>query len=85
MMNKYPELISQKLAFLKSDLQDSWVSQKGTNTGFFIVDDLLPRQDVEKIYKEFRVDEEFWISRSSFREKNTHLQELTRSTLLLLR
>ena len=85
MKKRFSDLITQKLGLLESDLQHSWVSPKGTHIRFFVVDDLLPRQDVENVYKEFRVDEEFWIPRSSFLEKNIHSQRLTRLTLLLER
>ena len=69
MKKKFSKFISQKLGLLESELKDAWVSPKGTHTRFFIVDELLPLQDVENIYKEFKVDEAFWIPRSSFREK----------------
>ena len=64
-------IIFNKLRSLEHVLCESFCSPVGTTTRHCVVDDLLPEEIAQSIYKEFRHDDDFWIARSSFRERKS--------------
>ena len=67
-------LIIKRLEEAREKIIDQWENPIDTPTRHFVLDNLLPNQDVEKIYSAFpRNGEAFLIEKASER-KNVHLQ-----------
>jgi Rps23 Pro-64 3,4-dihydroxylase Tpa1-like proline 4-hydroxylase len=69
-------LIAARLGTDAQALAAQWNHPKGTPTRHFVVDDLLPAQDVARIYASFPRTGAAWFQRSSFRERKKTFAKL---------
>lgn len=60
--------IRQRIDASMDQAQQQWCSPLGTSTRYFVVDDLLPEELVDKLFAAFSQNEIEWVQRSSFRE-----------------
>lgn len=61
--------IIKKLSLNRSSIISQWTNPVGTKTRHFILDDLLPKADIDEIYNAFPRDGDGFFNRESFREK----------------
>ena len=69
--NQFSGKIFNKLVKYEEELKNAYDSSNGTKTKYFILDDLLPIDDVKEIYNQFGREKQFWFHRSTFREKKS--------------
>ena len=73
----FVELLLSRLYKSKEQIFLQWNSPKNTNTRYFIIDKLLPKKEVEKIYNAFPQSGIGFFERKSFREKKKTSANLT--------
>jgi Rps23 Pro-64 3,4-dihydroxylase Tpa1-like proline 4-hydroxylase len=61
--------IIKKLSRSRGSITSQWTNPVGTKTRYFILDDLLPKADIDEIYNAFPRDGDGFFNRESFREK----------------
>ena len=61
--------IIKKLSRDRGSIISQWTNPVGTKTRHFILDDLLPKADIDEIYNAFPRDGDGFFNRESFREK----------------
>ena len=61
--------IIKKLSRSRGSITSQWTNPVGTKTRHFILDDLLPKADIDEIYNAFPRDGDGFFNRESFREK----------------
>lgn len=61
--------ILKKLSRDRGNIISQWTNPVGTKTRHFILDDLLPKPDIDEIYNAFPRDGDGFFNRESFREK----------------
>jgi hypothetical protein len=67
--NNFTDLVLSKLKIHEKSIKTQWVKPKGTNTRYFYIDNLLPKNICKKIYASFPKNAEGFFDRESFREK----------------
>jgi len=63
------ELIYDKILENATNIKLQWANPEGTNTRYFVIDDFLPNEICELIYKGFPRDGNGFFNRDSFRER----------------
>ena len=61
--------IVKKILNSESDIQKQWNNPIGTKTKYFYIDELLSKDDVNKIYQAFPKNGKGFFDRNTFREK----------------
>ena len=61
--------IIKKLSRDRGSIISQWTNPVGTKTRHFILDDLLPKADIDEIYNAFPRDGDGFFNRESFRQK----------------
>ena len=69
-------LIAQRLGREAGALTEQWRNPEGTPTRFFVVDDLLPGDVADRIYRAFPQNQSIWFQHHSFRERKKTFAKL---------
>ena len=77
MNTKYIDLILKKLEKNKKSIYDQWCNPLGTNTKHFIIDNFLPKKEVDLIFQGFPTDGKGFNKRKTFREKKRTSAQLS--------
>ena len=77
-------LIIKRLEEAREKIIDQWENPIDTPTRHFVLDNLLPNQDVEKIYSAFPRNGDGFFDRESFREKKRTSADLSNFNPILL-
>ena len=75
--------IIDRLEEANKEITEQWNHPLDTNTRHFFLDNLLPKNDVEKIYSAFPTNGEGFFDRETFREKKRTSQSLSDFNLIL--
>ena len=75
--------IIDRLKEANKEITEQWNHPVDTNTRHFFLDNLLPKNDVEKIYSAFPTNGEGFFDRETFREKKRTSQSLSDFNLIL--
>ena len=65
----FVKILTEVINDRKADILRQWNNPIGTKTRHFFIDNLLPEEDVNKIYNAFPKNGEGFFDRESFREK----------------
>ena len=65
----YIDMLKNQLIANKEDIAFQWNNPIGTKTRHFLLDNLLPTNDIDEIYNAFPRDGDGFFNRESFREK----------------
>lgn len=65
-------IVSKILIRNKENIQSQWNNPSGTSTRNFVLDNVLPKKDIDKIYKLFPKDEKYFFTRKTlFKESKS--------------
>ena len=76
-------ILIERLKEKRRDIRNQWNNPEGTNTRHFLIDELLPEEDVKMIYDAFPRNGEGFFDRESFREKKKTSAELSQYDQIL--
>jgi len=72
----YKNLVLKSLKEQEGKLKENWINCNPTFTKYFYIDNLLPKQDAEEIYREYLKETDKWVISKSFRESKSTLKEI---------